>query len=353
MTNKDIIDDAGQIREGEELDIPRLDSYLKGCIKGLSGTPEIRQFPGGASNLTYLIRYPDRDLVLRRPPFGHKAAGAHDMSRECRVMSALQGHYPVPQVLDQCDDEGVMGAPFYVMERLRGLILRRELPKGLSLDEQQAKSLNLRLIHLLADLHSLDYEAIGLGDLGKPAGYAQRQISGWIRRNQEARTDDAPNVEDITQWLEEKLPPEQPGSLIHNDFRLDNVVLDPQTLQPLGVLDWEMATLGDAIMDLGNTLIYWIHADDPPAWHLNRMQPSHLPGMLTREEFAREYAQRRNMSLPDLNYYVAYGYFRLGVILQQLYARWKSGHSKDERYGAMMPLIHLCMNQAREQIEAH
>lgn len=347
----DFLDSAGNIRPGETLNAESLDRYLKSRIDTLSGTPEIRQFPGGASNLTYHIHYPDKDLVLRRPPFGHKAASAHDMHREYRVLNALRGHYPVPSVLDYCDDEDVLGAPFYVMEQLRGIILRREPPKGLSLSEEQARQLSLQMVELLSKLHSLDYDACGLSDLGKPQGYAKRQIDGWIRRYREAATDDAPDTSDITTWLEDHLPSEQASGLIHNDFRFDNVVLDPKTLEPLGVLDWEMATLGDPIMDLGNTLIYWIQQDDPPMWHLNRMQPTHLPGMLTRQEFADLYAKQRNISLPALDYYMAYGYFRLGVILQQLYARWKSGHSKDQRYGLMLPVINLCMDQARSLIE--
>ena len=346
----EIIDQPGEVRVGEELDAARLDRYLKSRIPSLRGEPTIQQFPGGNSNLTYRVRYPEQDLVLRRPPFGRKAAGAHDMGREYRVMEKLDDHYPVPKVLDHCEDESVMGAPFYVMERLRGLVLRRELPAGLSLDKDQARELGHRFIRLLAQLHDLDYRQCGLADLGKPDGYARRQIDGWIRRYQDAFTDDAPQIDDVTAWLDANLPDTQGDSLIHNDFRFDNLVLDPDTLEPLGVLDWEMATLGEPLMDLGNTLIYWIQADDPPAWHLNRMQPSHLPGMPTRREFADYYAELRGIQLPDLNYYIAYGYFRLGVILQQLYARWRAGKSQHPAHAKMLPAVHLCMQQAREHL---
>lgn len=345
------IDQPGAVRGGEELDADTLDGYLKSRITSLTGRPEIHQFPGGNSNLTYLIRYPDQDLVLRRPPFGHKAAGAHDMGREYRVMESLAGHYPVPRVLDYCQDENIMGAPFYVMERLRGLVLRRDLPEGLSLDNATARKLNQSFIKLLADLHDIDYAKCGLADLGKPQGYARRQIDGWIRRYADARTDDAPDIADLTDWLDKNLPDSAGDSLIHNDFRFDNLVLDPDTLEPLGVLDWEMATLGEPLMDLGNTLIYWIQADDPPAWHLNRMQPSHLPGMFSRREFADYYAKQRGIDLPDLDYYIAYGYFRLGVILQQLYARWRAGKSQHPAHAKMLPGVELCMQQAREYME--
>lgn len=348
----DMIDQPGAVRGGEELDTRRLDLYLKSRIPSLKGDPQVRQFPGGNSNLTYMIRYPGQDLVLRRPPFGHKAAGAHDMGREYRVMENLAGHYPVPRVLDHCRDESILGAPFYVMERLRGLVLRRDLPGGLRLDQDTARRLNRRFVELLADLHQLDYRQCGLADLGKPHGYARRQIDGWIRRYADARTDDAPDVTDISDWLDANLPDSEGESLIHNDFRFDNLVLDPDTLEPLGVLDWEMATLGEPLMDLGNTLIYWIQADDPEAWHLNRMQPSHLPGMFRRTEFADHYAQRRGIALPNLEYYIAYGYFRLGVILQQLYGRWRAGKSQHPAHAGMLPAVELCMRQAREHIES-
>lgn len=343
-----LTDQASQIRTGEELDAAAVDRYLKSQIEGLQGTPQIRQFPGGASNLTYLVAYPDQEFVLRRPPFGVKAKSAHDMGREYRIINQLNDGFPYcPKAYAHCTDESVIGCEFYVMERVNGVILRADLPPELGLDADSTRALCKSFIDKFVDLHNVDYQACGLGDLGKPEGYVERQIEGWISRYNKAITPDAPKWESVMAWLRAKMPPDhhKPG-LVHNDYRFDNVILDPDNpMQIIGVLDWEMTTIGDPLMDLGNTLAYWIQADDPAPVQAMRRQPSHAPGMLTRQEFADYYAERAGIEINNLDYYYTYGLFRLAGIVQQIYYRYYHGQTQDQRFAAF-----IGMNKLLEQM---
>ena len=341
-------DSATDVREGEALDAERVAAYLRAHLPGLQGTPSVRQFPGGASNLTYLLQYPGRQLVLRRPPFGHKARSAHDMGREFRILSALRNAYPYcPDALLHCTDAGVIGAEFYVMERIEGVILRTDLPAELGLDAANTQALCENFIARLVELHRVDYRACGLGDLGRPEGYVQRQVSGWSERYQQALTPDAPGWSAVMAWLADKLPPESGrASLLHNDFRFDNVILDPAApLRIVGVLDWELAALGDPLMDLGNSLAYWIEAGDPAPVQMMRRQPSHAPGMLTREQFVACYAEGAGIAVSNMDFYRVYGLFRLAGIIQQIYFRFYHGQTQDKRFAAF---VH--MNKLLEQM---
>jgi len=330
-----MIDHPGRVRAGEEIDIARVDAFLKQHTTGLSGTPELHQFAGGASNLTYLLAYPGRDLILRRPPFGHKAKSAHDMLREARVMQALRPVYPyVPQITAICDDTEVLGCDFFVMERIRGLIARQDLPAGLTLDAAQTRRLCLSVIDRLIELHSIDPAAAGLGELGRGEGYVRRQIEGWSERYRKARTPDAADFETVMAWLAERMPAHETAiRIVHNDFRFDNVVLDEQDpMSVIGVLDWEMATLGDPLMDLGNSLAYWVQADDDPTFLALRRQPTHLPGMLTRAEVVAYYGERTGLKVDNFDFYLVYGLFRLAVIVQQIYFRYAQGQTTNPQF---------------------
>jgi aminoglycoside phosphotransferase (APT) family kinase protein len=330
-----LIDQAGAVRSGEELDLAKIDGFLKGVDASLEGVPSATQFPGGASNLTYLLSYANRELILRRPPFGAKAKSAHDMLREAGIMSELKPVYPyVPGVIATCQDRTVMDSDFYVMERLRGIILRDKLPPGLVLSESDTRQLCLNVIDKMIALHKVDYQAAGLAHLGKGDGYVQRQIFGWSERYRKARTDDAVDFEDVMRWLDDKMPAADVATcLIHNDFRFDNVVLDPDNpLQVIGVLDWEMATLGDPLMDLGNTLAYWVQADDEPQFKQMRRQPTHLPGMLTRKEVIAYYGEQTGYRTDHFDFYEIYGLFRLAVIVQQIYYRFHHGQTKNPQF---------------------
>ncbi|WP_235498188.1 phosphotransferase family protein [Frankia sp. R43] len=304
-----------------------------------AGRPEVRQFSGGASNLTYLLRYQDRDLVLRRPPQGRKATGAHDMAREFRVQTRLRPAFRyVPRMVAFCDDPTVIGSDFYVMEKVPGVIPRSEFPRSLTLDPVRTRQLAFKVVDLLVELHDIDPAAHGLSDLGRGVGYVDRQIRGWTRRYRDARTPNVPSYEAIMSWLAEYAPEDVASCLIHNDFRLDNVVFDVShpTADGLprisGVLDWEMATIGDPLMDLGGALAYWVQADDDEIYRLTRRQPSHSPGMPTRAEIVEYYGARRGVDIGRWPFYQVFGLFRLAVIAQQIYFRYHHGQTTNPAF---------------------
>jgi len=330
------IDQAVGIREGEELDVAAVDRFMKQAVPGLAGDPTIRQYPGGASNLTYQVDYGDRSFVLRRPPFGKIAKSAHDMLREARVMAALKPVYPyVPEIVATCHDHDVIGCDFYVMERLKGIILRQDFPKDLALTEDETRKLCLNVIDKLVDLHRVDAKDAGLAELGKGPGYVKRQIGGWSDRFRKARTDDVGDFEAVMSWLDDKMPEDIAQVVIHNDYRFDNVVLNPDNpFEVIGILDWEMATIGDPLMDLGNSLAYWIQADDEAPFQMLRRQPTHRPGMLTRKEVVDYYMEQSGFRTANFDFYEIYGLFRLAVIIQQIYYRYYHGQTKDKRFAA-------------------
>ncbi len=352
---ENLLDKAVAVRSGEELDLARIDAFLKAQVPGLSGAPELQQFPGGASNLTYLLRYPDRDLILRRPPFGHKAKSAHDLLREARIMTALKPVYPyVPDVVATCNDPEVMDADFYVMARIKGIIPRSNLPKGLALSPEDTRTLCLSVIDKMIELHQVDYHAAGLDNLGKGGGYVKRQIDGWSDRFRQARTPDVNDFETVMAWLQAKMPGQDVATtLIHNDFRFDNVVLDPENpFRVIGVLDWEMATLGDPLMDLGNTLAYWVQADDDPTMQMMRRQPTHLPGMLTRNEVVAYYGEKTGFRVDNFDFYAIYGLFRLAGILQQIYYRFYHGQTKNPQFAVFGQMANYLEGRCLRMIEA-
>ncbi len=350
----DLIDKPTKIRQGEELDIKRVEGFLKDTIPGLSGNLAIEQFPSGFSNLTYLIRVGSTDLVLRRPPFGRKAKTAHDMGREYRILSALHPVFPYcPRPLVYTEDESLMGSPFYVMERIKGIILRKNLPRDMVLGPEQVRQLCENLLDVQLELHSIDYKAIGLDGFGKPEGYVKRQVDGWTERYKAAWTPDAPTFEKVMQWLQDRMPPDfKRSAIIHNDYKFDNVVLDAHNpLKIIGVLDWEMATLGDPLMDLGSSLGYWVQADDPDDFQAARMLPTNLPGAPTRMEMVERYAQKAGITIDNFDFYLCFGLFRLAVIAQQIYYRYYHGQTKDERFKLLIFAIHILEKAANRTME--
>ncbi len=333
-----MLDEPTVIREGEELDPDKIGAFLNQNIKGLNGEVEIKQFPSGFSNLTYLIRIGDMEMVLRRPPFGKKAKTAHDMKREYVILNALYPVFPYcPKPLAYSEDESIMGCPFYVMERIPGIILRKDLPPGMHLSAQDARSLCMNMIDLHYRLHSLDYQAVGLSDFGKPEGYVRRQVHGWSKRYRDARTPDVPDFENIMSWLDKYCPPdsERPG-IIHNDYKFDNLVLNPENpLEIIGILDWEMATIGDPLMDFGASLAYWVDRNDPQEAQLLRLMPTTIDGMMTRKELVDLYAEKSGRNMDRMDFYYCFGLFRLAVIAQQIYYRFYHGQTKDKRFAQL------------------
>ncbi len=345
------IDEPSEVRNGEELDSEKMGSYLRDSIPGLKGDMSVRQFPSGFSNLTYLVKVGDRDMILRRPPFGKKPKSGHDMSREFRILKALKPMFRYcPEPLLYSEDPSIMGCPFYVMERIKGLIIRKNLPAGLDLTPVMARTLSENLVRVLCELHSIDYKKAGLADFGKPEGYINRQVDGWIGRYRDARTPDAPDYEEIMAWLSAKMPGVSDSPcIIHNDYKFDNVVLNPANpLEIIGILDWEMATIGDPLMDLGNSLAYWVEKDDPPALQLVRMIATNIEGMLTRKEHVALYAEIMGRSIDNFDFYFCFGFFRLAVIAQQIYYRFYHGQTKDERFKMLIGAVKILETVAKE-----
>jgi len=347
------IDQSGSVRAGEELDVLRLTSYLKQHLPALEGSVVVEQFPSGFSNLTYLLRIGQREVVLRRPPVGARIKTAHDMSREYRILSHLYPAYrKVPEPLIYCDDVSVIGAPFYVMKRVKGIILRSQLPANIQLTHETMQRLSRAFVDNLVEIHEFDYESAGLGDLGNPAGYVQRQVDGWTRRYHAARTTEVVEVEHVFEWLTDHQPAESSkGTLIHNDYKLDNLVLSPTDLsEVLAVLDWEMATIGDPLMDLGTVLGYWLEATDSAEWQEYGFVLTKLPGNLTRGELLTYYAQRSGREVTDPVFYYVYGLMKIAVIVQQIYFRYCQGLTKDPRFAGLDALVKACGLQAQQAI---
>ncbi|MFW6124969.1 MAG: phosphotransferase family protein [Pirellulales bacterium] len=348
-----LIDGTQPVREGEELDLAKLQSYLREHLPEAAGPVQVEQFPRGFSNLTYLVRVGEREFVLRRPPFGNPVKSAHDMGREFRALSKLWRVYPpAPRPFVYCDDPGVLGEPFYLMERRQGIVLRKQVPPGLDLGPETARRLSESFIDNLADLHCVDHEAAGLGDLGRPAGYVERQVTGWAKRYEKARTEDVPDIQRVSDWLHKQMPSESGAALIHNDYKYDNLILDPNDpTRIVAVLDWEMCTVGDPLMDLGTTLAYWVEADDEPARKAIAFGPTDLPGSLTRRELAQRYAARTGADVSNMLYYVCYGLFKIAVVVQQIHVRYARGHTRDERFATLNQSVKLLGRVAVEAIE--
>jgi aminoglycoside phosphotransferase (APT) family kinase protein len=341
-------DQAKPVRQGEELALPALTAFIEREV-GAFGAVSVEQFPGGHSNLTYLVRHGDREYVLRRPPFGSKVKSAHDMGREVAVLSKLAPVYPrAPHVIAYSESPDVLGAPFYLMERRRGIILRKELPEGLG--PVRVARLCEELVDALVDLHAVDYRAAGLGDFGKPAGYIERQVRGWSERYVGSQTDDIPAMTEVAAWLATHMPADGAPSLIHNDFKFDNVIFDPSLERITGVLDWEMATIGDPLMDLGTSLSYWMQADDGAIFQNPVFGVTMKPGMLRRADIAARYFERSGRQTDQLVFYFAFGLFKTAVILQQIYYRYAKGLTQDPRFAPFIMVVRSLGDQAHNAI---
>ena len=338
------------MRPDEQLDMRRLGDYLTGKLTGSDQTLAVRQFGGGAANLTYLLDYGAQQYVLRRPPLGPVAASAHDMGREYRVLSVLHQAYPyAPRAFLFCDDLSVIGAPFFVMERRQGVVVRRTMPEAYAAMPNAARRMSEALVDALAAFHAVDYDALGLGGLGKPTGFIDRQIEGWYRRWHAAKTADLPDMDAVYAWLKANQPANTRVSLVHNDYKLDNVMLaagDPGRV--VAVFDWDMCTLGDPLADLGALLTYWTEPSDPPYLQATAMMPLGEPGFLSRAKLVARYAAKSGRAVEAIDFYHALGLFRLTVIIAQIYIRYARGQTQDSRFAAMEFMIPALARRARE-----
>jgi len=327
--------DTIDVREGEGFDEKTVESYLRERLDDLPGGDlRVRQFPSGASNLTFLLEIADWKGVLRRPPLGPIPPKAHDMGRESGILAKLNAAYPLaPKPHFFCDDEDVIGAPFYVMEHRDGVVINEKFPNSVEPDEELCRGISETVVDTLVELHAVETEKAGLGDLGRPEGFLERQTHGWIQRYDKAKTDEIEEVEPLTDWLAANVPESPAPTVIHNDYKLNNLVLDPGDLtQVQAVLDWEMATVGDPLFDLAVSLTYWIEPGDPE--DLKKVMPTvtDTPGFLTRKQLIDRYAEQSGRDLSEMHWHLVFGYFKLAGILQQIYARYAKGQTKDERF---------------------
>jgi aminoglycoside phosphotransferase (APT) family kinase protein len=324
------------VRTGENFDLQKVERYLRDHIEGIGeGSLHVRQFPTGASNLTYLLQIGAWEGVLRRPPLGPVPPKAHDMKRECTLLQTIHPVFslaPLPYIF--CDDLTILGAPFYVMERRKGVVLNTSFPAGVIPTTDLCSRLSQTVIETLVQIHAIDLQATGLDKLGHPDGFLERQVTGWIERYVRAQTDDIPEVAPLTGWLVTHIPSSPAPALIHNDFKLNNMLLNSHDLtQAVAVVDWEMATIGDPLFDLAVSLSYWATSDDPEELQiiLPTVTITH-PGFVSRQTFMETYAQKSNRDLSSIDYYMVFAYFKLAVIIQQIYVRWKRGQTQDERF---------------------
>ena len=335
--------DLTPVRDEDAFNISAVHNWLQQFISQRN-LPEVQQFRSGASNLTYLLKYPDQELVLRRPPVGTKAASAHDMKREFLIQSRLKPVYElVPNVIALCEDQSIIGSDFYVMERINGEIFRKDVPENIT--KEDIAIMAESMVAGLAQLHSVD--ATVLQELNKGPGYVERQVTGWSKRYRAALTDDVPDAEDVMNWLAANQPSDVDSCVIHGDWRIDNMVFDLGAKKLAGVLDWELATVGDPLMDLGSALAYWIDKDDEPMFASLRRQPSNLEGMPTRKEFITKYLEISGRKCDDFTFYEVFGLFRLTVIIQQIWARYRAGQTTNPAFSGFGMGVNILVNRAQ------
>jgi aminoglycoside phosphotransferase (APT) family kinase protein len=348
-----MIDQPVPIRPGEQLDLDKLSTFLSEKL-GIPFTKlEVRQFASGYSNLTYLIEMGDLEMILRRPPSGVSIKSGHDMAREFKILSALSTSYhKVPEPLIFCDDDSILGVPFYLMERIKGVILRATIQPDRHPNQTTMQGISKAFVDTLVELHQIDYRQVGLQDLGKPNGYVARQVAGWAKRYDQSKTEEIVAINRTIAWLSNQVPAESGSALIHNDFKYDNLILDAADLtKVLAVLDWEMSTLGDPLMDLGTSLGYWVNPNDPDWMQRLALSPTLIPGNPSRAEVAQEYALKSGMDLGEIIFYYVYGLFKISVITQQIYYRYKKGYTQDSRFASLIEVVKGLSTMATLAIE--
>lgn len=336
----------------ETLDFEKLKKYISQEVGTSSDSTEIIQFKGGYSNLTFKYQTPEQTFVIRRAPFGEKISKAHDMGREISVLQALQkaGYPKSPKPVLFCDNPDIFGAPFFVMEFVDGLILRNKVPQDIAISPDEFRSLSQSAIDCMLELHQLELHDSGLIQLGKPEGYVQRQVEGWSTRYVKAKTDELPDLEKAIKWLNENLPTTENVGFLHNDFKYDNLVLNPNKINEIkSVLDWEMATVGDPLMDLGTTLAYWCEANDPEALKLFNI--SHLPGNMSRVEVIEYYSQKSDLNMSQIMFYYIFGIVKVAVIAQQIYKRFQQGNATDPRFAGLIHVVKASGKMAVKSLE--
>jgi aminoglycoside phosphotransferase (APT) family kinase protein len=347
--------DTKPVRSSEQLDWDALDKYVRPKLAEQLGDGfdadapmSVEQFPGGHSNLTYLLRFGKREFALRRPPFGPVPPKAHDMVRECRILEAIHPVFPLaPRPYLLCEDTRIIGSTFYIMERRRGVVVRHEEPPQLSDRPEQRKLVSTAVVDTLADLHLVDIEAHGLSSLGKATGFVERQVQGWTKRWHGSKTSEQVEMNTLSQWLLERLPPDPiRPTLLHGDYKLDNIMLDEHDIGKLAaVFDWEMSAVGDPFVDVGIFLAYWVHTA-PAAQGDSLAAVTTAPGWFTRDEVLERYAERTKLDLSNIKFYEVFAVFKLAVVLQQIFYRYHRGQTDDARFAALDKRVELLAHMA-------
>lgn len=347
------VDDLIEVRPDERFDVSALVRWMSSQEGLPNGKPQVAQFSGGKANLTYLLTFPDgEELVLRRPPLGPVAESSHDMGREYRVLSRLWEVFDVaPRAFAYCHDESVIGSPFVLMERKRGVVVRGEVPPvfGGGTDPEANRNLSRVVVDTLAELHQVDPEQCGLGDLGHPEGFMGRQVEGWTRRWEKARHEETPLADEVAGWLAASLPDSPSPTLIHNDWRLDNMAVspdDPGTCT--AVYDWDMATRGDPLADLGTLMATWFEPSEAPAGL--GMMPTTSPGWIDRRSAIDRYCFMTGQDPALVGWYLVFGTWKMGVVLQQIYIRWLRGQTQDQRFANLDQSARHLFRLAAERI---
>ena len=347
--------DLIEVRPDERFDEIRLQQYLRNHLPGAHGEMTVRQFGGGKANLTYLLTFDDSlEYVLRRPPLGAYAPSAHDMGRENRVLSVLHKAFQfAPKIYHYCEDDTVIGAPFLIMERCYGVVIRDMMPERFAGDADAPQLMSRALVDTLAAVHAVDYEVLGLSALGRPAGFVQRQVEGWWRRWGAAALDDSPQVNEIYRWLADHLPESSYYSLVHNDYKLDNTMFDADDpSRVVAILDWDMCTLGNPLSDVGTLLTYWTGPDDSAAVRAIGTMPAGDFDFYSRQQILHRYAEQSGRDLSHIPFYHVLGIFRLLVILQQIYIRYVRGFTQDKRFAQLNVSVDALTEWALEVMES-
>ncbi|MFC7394219.1 phosphotransferase family protein [Scopulibacillus cellulosilyticus] len=343
------------VRKGEELDIDRLEAFLRIHISGLpDGSLEIKQFSAGLSNLTYALSIGNWEAVLRRPPLGPVAPKAHDMKRESNILKMVHPVFPLaPKPLLFYKEWDIVGSPFFIMERRHGFVLDKEIPAGLNLTKEDFRNISETMVDTLVKLHNIDLKEAGLDGLGHPEGFMDRQVNGWIKRYERSKTDQIGGVDQLTKWLADNIPASPSPTFIHYDFKLNNALFSKEEPGKLtGIFDWEMSTIGDPLADLGVAMSYWTEKDDPDLLKYGQGTPSVTvhPGFYTRKAFIESYARKSGRDVSKIHFYLTFAYFKLAVICQQIYFRWKKGQTEDERFAKLGETVNSLIQYARSQI---
>ncbi len=337
------------VRHDETLDLARLEPWLRAHLPGASGPLAVRQFGGGHANLTYLLDFGGREFVLRRPPLGPLAPSAHDMRREHLVLANLwRGYDLAPRSYVLCTDPGILGVDFHVLERRHGFVVRMRNADAVTGDAELCRRVGHVMVDALAALHRVDPAAVGLGDLGRPQGYLARQVEGWTRRWHAALDPASPDATDLVAWIARAAPPDGTPALVHNDFKLDNIMVardDPA--RAVAVLDWDMCTRGDPLTDLGTLLTYWVEAGDPHLWREAAMMPTFAPGFATRAEVIDRYARASGRDVTQVRWYEVFAAFKTAVILQQIYIRYLRGQTQDPRFANFGTRVQALIEKGR------